>query len=72
LSTPSFADTTRRCDVWAHIIAAIAPGPPLATPARVGDFQRVQTFNVRPFDAPPGLPALRQKLRDFLAANLPA
>ncbi len=38
----------------------------------MGDFQRVQTFNVRPFDAPPGLPALRQKLRDFLAANLPA
>ena len=31
----------------------------------------MQTFHVRPFDAPPGLPELRQTLRDFLAVHMP-
>ena len=66
---------TKSGEAAGHIVIAI--GPPLAARAvaeRWGlrDFEEVRTFNVRPFDAPPGLPKLREELRAFLKEHMPA
>jgi alkylation response protein AidB-like acyl-CoA dehydrogenase len=43
----------------------------LAREGGAGNLAVVQTFAIRPFDAPPGLVALRQEVRAFIAANMP-